>query len=339
MSMWRKSSAPAGSAPKTAKRILVISLGELTEFIQDLAAVRLIRDYHVGARITLLTVEPLEALAEKCPYFDIVEADGKPREPQATTQLITRLRGAKYEMVYDLRATSRTNSYFLAMRPWPPLWSGAAQGCSHPTAPIEQPMHRLDRLSAQLRGVGIETPVQLLPDMSWIRPALRDAPRLQPSYFGIRDPYVLLAPSEIAASDSERWASRKYIDLARRVADLGVTPVMVGGLEARGVGAALAEVEPRAKNLVGRTDVFQLAALCERAAFVMGEQAPALHVAAACGVSSVILLPASVDPDLVAPRGRGGVVAIQAPVLAETPVEQVLQQMRNGGAFRASTAA
>lgn len=148
-----------------------------------------------------------------------------------------------------------------------------------------------------------------------------------------------LSSRETAGSEGERWPQRKYVELASKIADLGVTPVMVGGPDARGVGAALAEVEPRAKNLVGRADVFQLAALCEKSSFTVGEQGPTLQVAAACGVASVILLPASADPELVAPRGRGGVVTIQAPVLADTPVDQVLQQMRNGGAFRASTAA
>jgi ADP-heptose:LPS heptosyltransferase len=154
---------------------------------------------------------------------------------------------------------------------------------------------------------------------------------------------VLLAPKDTSKAtpgqEGERWPARKYVELAGKIADLGVTPVMVGGPDARAVGAALAEVEPRAKNLVGRTDVYQLAALCEKSAFAMGELGPTLQVAAACGVSSVILLPAATEPEQVAPRGRGGVVAIRSPVLADTPVEQVLQQMRNGGAFRASTAA
>ena len=204
MNLWRKTSAPDGRAPKAAKRILVIALGDLTEFVQDLAAAQLIRDYHVGARITLLTVEPLKALAEKCPYFDVVEADGKPREPQATTQLITRLRGAKYDMVYDLTASGRTNSYFLALRPWPPLWSGLAQNCSHPFVIPEAPLHRLDRLKVQIEAVGIAAPIQLLPDMSWIRAGLRDAPRLQPGYFGIRGRYVLLAPRIVEPGNSRQ---------------------------------------------------------------------------------------------------------------------------------------
>lgn len=339
MSFWRKSDAHKRNAPKSAKRILVIAIGGLTEFVAVLAAAKIIRDYHVGARITLLTVEPLRELAEKCPYFDLVEADGKPTEPQATTQLITRLRRAKYDMIYDLKGSNRTNSYFHAMRPWPPLWSGTAPGCSHPFAPPEQPIHQLDRLTMQLSAAGAEISGQLLPDMTWVRAAFRDAPRLQPGYFGIRGPYILLLPKDGAARDGERWPSRKYIELARRIADQGATPVMLGGPEERGVGAALAEVEPRAKNLVARADIFQIAALAERAAFAVGEQGPYMHVAAACGVSSVILLPASADPEIEAPRGRRGVVTIQAPVLAETPAPQVDQQMRNCGAYGHPTAA
>ena len=38
-----------------------------------------------------ITTEATRELAEKCPYFDTVEADGKPKEPQAITALIKRL--------------------------------------------------------------------------------------------------------------------------------------------------------------------------------------------------------------------------------------------------------
>jgi ADP-heptose:LPS heptosyltransferase len=98
---WRKSSAQKGEAA-TANRVLVIQLGGMAEFVQALAAAKRIREAHIGARITLLTTEMTKDFAEKCPYFDMVEADGKPSEPQAITKLIGRVRAAKYDVIYDL---------------------------------------------------------------------------------------------------------------------------------------------------------------------------------------------------------------------------------------------
>ena len=67
MISWPKSKANAAKpAPKAAKTVLVIKLGELADFVQALAAAKAIREYHVGARITLLTTDEMKPLAEKC---------------------------------------------------------------------------------------------------------------------------------------------------------------------------------------------------------------------------------------------------------------------------------
>ena len=75
---WRKADSAQGGT-SAAKRVLVIQLGGLADFVQALAAAKAIRDAHIGAHITLLTTELTSALAEKAPYFDKVEADGKPK--------------------------------------------------------------------------------------------------------------------------------------------------------------------------------------------------------------------------------------------------------------------
>src|SRR5690606_42069081 len=99
--IWRKPAQEA-EGDTSAKRVLVIQLGGISTFVQALAAARRIREAHVGARITLLTTEATKELAEKPQYFDAVEADGKPTEPQAITNSIKRLSCAKYDLLYDL---------------------------------------------------------------------------------------------------------------------------------------------------------------------------------------------------------------------------------------------
>lgn len=329
----RKSDARFKTAPRKADRVLVIKLEGLASFVQALAAAKAIRETHVGARITLLTVDAFKEIAEKCPYFDTVETDGKPRDAQATASLIGRIRAAKYDMVYDLEASSRTNTYYQGLRPWPPHWSGTAQGCSNPVTEAElAPLHALDQLALQLRAAGIDAPT-LLPDLSWVRTALRDPPRLQPDYFGIRGRFVLLTPRNADALPARRWPHEKYAELARRVADGGVTPVILGGSEERDTGAAIVKAEPRAKNLVARPDFFQVAALAERAAFAAGDDVDFLHVAAAAGAPCVVLLSSRGEPERIGPRGQGGVVALTAAVVADLPVDLVDRQLRNCGAY------
>jgi ADP-heptose:LPS heptosyltransferase len=334
---WRKSSKGGGEI----KRVLVIQLGGMGEFIAALAAARRIRDIHVGAHITLLTTETTQELAKLCPYFDVVEADGKPKEPQAITKLIARVRGAKYDMIYDLEGSSRTANYFQGLRPWPPQWSGPVSGASHAyTDPQRATLHPLDRYADQLALADLAVEGSpLMTDLSWLRSVLRDPPRLKPDFFGIRGQYVLLLPRGGEANAARAWPQEKYIELARRIAGRGVTPVVLGASEERAVGAAIAQAEPRAKNLTTRADLFQCIALAERAAFAAGENVELMHVAAAAGAPCLVFLSSSDDAERVAPRGRGGVVALKAGLIADLPVEQVDAQLRNCGVYAQAASA
>lgn len=332
---WRKSTTTDEPAPADAKRVLVIKLGGLGDFIQALAGAKLIRDYHVGTRITLLTTPELKDLAEKCPYFDVVDPGGKPAEPQAITQLIARIRTAKYDIIYDLEGSSRTTNYYHGLRPWPPLWSGVTPGCSYPfVEPNREHMHPLERLSGQLAIAGLGNGGALAPDLSWLRSALRDPPRLQPDYFGIRGRYVLLLPRGVSETPQTRWPEKKYIEIANRIAAQGVTPVVLGGPEERDIGAAIAKAEPKAKNLVARADLFQSITLAERATFALGDDVDLMHLAAAGGASCLVFLSSQGDPERDTPRGRGGVIALTATVIADIPVEQAERQLRNCGVYR-----
>lgn len=337
--IWRKA-APSASETTAARRVLVIHLGGLVPFLHALAAAKAIRAAHVGARITLLTTEPMRALAEKCPYFDTVEADGKPKEPQAITALIARIRAVKYDIVYDLEGSSRTSNYFQGLRPWPPRWSGPVNGAALACVdPQRSRKHPLEFYEHQLRIAGIETPEGLMPDLSWVRPALRDPPRLQPDYFGIRGTYAIMLPRGAASMPSRRWSAEKYAEVARTLASHGVTPVVLGGQDEREVGAAVLKAEPRAKNLVGRADLFQTVGLAERAYYVFGDDVDLMHAAAAAGASCLVFLSTMVDPELGAPRGRGGVVVFTAAVVGDLSVEQVERQLRNAGVYRQAATA
>jgi ADP-heptose:LPS heptosyltransferase len=286
-----------------------------------------------------LTTEPFEAFADACPYVDMVEADGRPKETAATAQLLQRLRAAGYEIIYDLQTSGRSNNYFIGLQPRPPLWSGIAQGCSHPHAnPARETMHTLDRLHDQLVFAGIVQPRPIgeapLPELSWVRKALRDPPRLQPAYFGVKAPFGLVMPGASAHRPEKRWPVEGYAKLATLIANRGVAPLIIGHKTEQEAAAAIVKAEPRAKSAVMRTDLFQVAALAERAAFAVGNDTGPMHMAAAAGAACVVLFSAESNPEKVCPRGRGGVVAIQGDSLATLKAEQVDQMIANIGGYR-----
>lgn len=292
---------PPPNPGDTLKRVLVIKLGALGDFVQALGAMRVVRATHPSARITLLTTPPFEAFAKACPYFDIVEADGRPKDIKGRADLIRRLRAAGYDMVYDFQNNDRTSQYFMGLTGKKPLWSGAAKGASHQHMNENRAeMHNFDRLAEQLRhaGLGPKPPgdptgwiigQDVLPSLDWIRPAFRDPPRFQPEFFSLNGPYMLLIPGSSPEHPEKRWPSDRFAKIATWVADAGITPVILGTKAEGDIGNQIMKLEPRAKSLIGRTDLFQLATLAERAVFALGGDTGPMHLAAAARAPGICL--------------------------------------------------
>ncbi|MFN9928451.1 MAG: glycosyltransferase family 9 protein, partial [Phenylobacterium sp.] len=155
-------------------RILVIKLSALGDFVLALAAMKKIREAHPKAHVTLLTTPPFEALAKVCPYFNAVDTGGRPAAFSDWVELRRRLRAARFDRVYDLQTSARSNRIFQALRPGPPPWSGVAFGCALRHAnPLRNQMHTLERQADQLMYAGIwpdaptEPGTAPAPDRSW----------------------------------------------------------------------------------------------------------------------------------------------------------------------------
>ena len=302
--------SPPANPGDTLRRVLVIKLGALGDFIQALGAMRVVRATHPSARITLLTTEPFETFAKACPYFDIVEADGRPRDLKGRSDLIRRIRQAGYDMVYDFQNNDRTSQYFAGLTGQKPRWSGAAQGASHQHRnPDRAMMHNFDRLAEQMRHAGLSPKPpgdpsgwiigqDLLPSLDWIRTTFRDPPRLQPAFFSLSGPYALLIPGSSADHPEKRWPIERFAEIARWIAGLGVTPVVIGAKAEGEIGASIIRAEPRARNLVGRTDLFQLAALSERAVIAIGGDTGPMHFAAAARAPGICLFAQEWTPEM-----------------------------------------
>jgi ADP-heptose:LPS heptosyltransferase len=296
----------------------VIKLSALGDFVLSLGAMRAIRQAHPKARITLLTTPPFEALAKATGFFQKIETDGRPEGVKATRELLKRIRADRYELVYDLQTSGRTANYFKALNlPFrsPPLWSGHAKGAAFEHAdPARGDMHSIDRLAAQLDVAGIgpgefdgEWPP--MPDMSFVREAFGDKPSLLPQYFSINGPYALFIPGASAHRAAKRWPTERFAELATKVADTGVTPVIIGGKAESDIARTILRHEPRTKNLVTRTSLFQIVSLAERALFAVGNDTGPMHMAALSGCPGVALFATSEsDPAKASPRGSAIII-------------------------------
>jgi len=306
--------------------ILVIKLSALGDLIQAFPAFDRIRAAHRDDDITLLTTAPYADLAAAGPWFDTVEADGRPTGLIGALGLISRLRRRRYDVVYDLQGNDRTNALFQALRPFPPRWSGVALGCALPHRnPSRMRIHTLERHAEQLRDAGIwpDAPTAPgaapAPDVSWM---LAAPSAVADEALTDTRPLALLVPGAAAHRPAKRWPAERYAALAGRLAEMGFAVQLIGAASETRIAGEIASAAPEVGSLVGRTDLAGLAALGARAAIAVGNDTGPMHLIAAAGAPSVCLFSAASDPALCAPRGA--VTVLREPDLAALPVEAVL---------------
>jgi len=312
---------------KGQKKILVIKLSALGDFVLAFPAFERIRAAHPDAYISLLTTAPFESLARSSPFFDRVEVDGRPSNPIAWLGLVLRLRAEKYARVYDLQNSGRTNLIFQALRPFAPQWSGTAVGASHRHRnPGRMKMHALERQAQQLEAAGIwpDAPTRPLsaapPDISWI---LARSPAARPMSSTNPRPVVLLIPGSSAHRTEKRWPIEHYAKLAEILSAKGLDIVIIGSLQESNLAHAIQRKATRARDLTGRTDFAALATLGARAALAIGNDTGPVHLIAAAGAPTIALFSSASDPAISGPRGH--VTVFQADDLATVAPETVAQ--------------
>lgn len=311
---------------KEIKKVLVIKLGALGDFVLALAAMKKIREAHPKAKITLLTTPPFEALAKLSPYFNAVETDGRPEDFGEMMTMIGRIRKARYDRVYDLQTNSRTNWYFQLLRPFAPQWSGIAVGCSLPQrGKARLSMHTLERHADQLRAAGVwpDAPTEPgsapPPDLSWI---LRRHKEPRPvAGAPAPKPYVLFVPGGSAHRPEKRWPVEYYSQLGSLLKARGLDIVIIGGPQESAMARQIQKAVGGARDLTGRTDFAQLAVLGAKAALAVGNDTGPTHLLAAAGAPTIALFSDASDPELCGPRGH--VAVIRSPDLKALPVSTV----------------
>lgn len=309
--------------PPQIRRILVIRLSALGDFIMALPAMAAIRANHPAARITLLTSKPLAELGKKSGWFDRVEIDTRPRWHQIGHWIRLRrmLRVGRFDRVYDLQSQDRTAIYFRLF--WPgkrPEWSGIAAGASHAhTDPNRKYMHAFDINAAQLCVAGIARIPP--PDLSWLDEDTRQ--------LGLPSRIALLVPGSAPHRPAKRWPSASYGALAAMLVKKGITPVVIGTAEERPLAEAIRAVCPKARDLTGQSSLFTIAGLARRAVFAIGNDTGPMHLIAIVGCRVVSLFSAESSPARSAPRGD--VTVLQRPDLANLPVAEVREALAGTG--------
>jgi len=279
------------------RNILVIKLGALGDVVQALGPMTAIRRHHASAHIAVLTTTPYADLIKAAGVCDDVIIDNRPRFGEFRKWLALRktLRAGNFERVYDLQTSDRSSGYFRLFWPGPkPDWSGIAAGCSlRHVNPNRDLMHTIERQAEQLAVAGID-------DVPFadLNPIVSDI-----SHLKLPEKFCLIAPGGAEHRPAKRWPRERYRDLIRKMDADGITPVVCGTEAERALAAALIEGSVTARNIAGETSLVDLVTVAKRAAFALGNDNGAMHIAAFAGIPSVVLYSHTSDPALCAQRG------------------------------------
>ncbi len=303
------------------ERILVIKLGALGDFLFALGPMQAIRRHHPEAELVLLTRPAYRDLASSSGLFDEIWDDTAPRfNPLAWLALARRLRGGGFSRVYDLQTSDRSAAYFRMFRGTSmPEWSGKVRGASHRHVyPEPHRLHTVDRQRAQLAVAGV-APVGLS-DLGFLD---ADVSALVPA-----DPFAALIPGASPERPAKRWPVEHYASVARRLAERGLIPVVIGGSGERGFATDISAAEPSSIDLTGRTVLGDLAAIARRCTLAIGNDTGPTHLMALAGAPTLALFSADSDPERTGPRGPA-TRHLQRDPLADLGVDAVVEAVED----------
>ena len=298
------------------EKILVIKLGALGDVVLACGPFEAIRKHHAGAKITLLTTKPYENFLHRSNWFDEIITDSRPSIWKITEwiDLRNRLLSGSFDRVYDLQTSDRSGWYYRLLGPSArPEWSGIVWGCSHPHNNRQRDnMHTIDRHAEQLAIAGIECVPKT--QLSWVKSNIET--------FGLPSKYALLVAGGSPHRHEKRWPTDKFVALARRLDQRGVTPVFLGGCHEREISKYLLGENVYSFDLIGKTSLEDIVTIARGAACAVGNDTGPMHLIAASDCPTVVLFSAASDFALTSPRGSK-VTILQRDDLSKLAVEKV----------------
>lgn len=274
--------AGLGPDPADVRSVLAIRPGGVADVVRAVPALRHLRETYPHARVSVVAAAPARELLEACPYVDRVVPIELPSEA-----LVERFDIAISWAEPDDPASLDVDDVNAGFRASWRREGEAQRRAIHPAWP-----ERLDQAARMLRlawlvGGSLDQAATLglwprLADRNGAARLVADATR----------PIALVHVG--AGSRRRRWQAQRWAALVDLLDSIGLDPVLLGTPGDRATtNTVLASVRHAPISVVGQTSVGVLCGLLERSVlFVGGDSGPAA-MAAALGVRSVVIGPAS----------------------------------------------
>ena len=260
--------------PGQPKEILIIKLGAFGDVLIAQETIRVIRQRHPDAHITVLTTPPFASIMRRNPAINRTITTQRKHRLFFWHLLRTRraLREGHYDCVYDLQASNRTRMFRRWLEPGVRWVSGVRTALGDGVPWISN------------SAIGwLADPVdQVLADN------------------GVDRPYILMVPGSSAKNDYKRWPY--FAELADRLNEAGHLCVTAPGPDEIEVCQAINARMLMATNEEGGTkplSIPQLAGVAKQAAYAIGNDTGPTHLCALIGAPGVAIFGPFTSPQQV----------------------------------------
>lgn len=293
------------------QNILIIKLSAIGDVIHALPVASALKKYNPNSKITWIVEPPAYDLLINNPYIDEIIVFDKKKYKSITglikygLALARKLRGHKFDLVLDLQGLFKSGAIaFLSGATKKLVYCNARELSNLIGYKVDgrySEGHVVDRYLDVVRylGVNIDKPYFEI-NITHQEAAKTDAIAAK-SGLDLTNPYVVLAPG--TNWPNKCWPTSHFAVLADKLFDEGIIPVIIGGPKDAVLYkeiAAKTQIPP--VDLVGKTNLKELAYIIKQArAFIGGDTGP-MHLAAAVN-TPVIAMFGPTDPKRNGPYG------------------------------------
>ncbi|MDQ6970848.1 MAG: glycosyltransferase family 9 protein [Mariprofundus sp.] len=146
---------------------------------------------------------------------------------------------------------------------------------------------------------------------------------------GLSQPWVCLhMGGRRLALEDKMWPVSKFIDLAKKLVQDGITPVLIGVEAELDAGERLLQEVPQALNLIGKTELGEMAGVLAKATLLIGHDSGPFHLAVAVHTPVVVICPREdAEPEYLA-YDQDSVQVLSGENAQSIRVEQVYQTVK-----------
>lgn len=263
------------------KKILIIKLGALGDFIFMTGLMSAVREKWPKAHITLMTGAGLLKLAQASGYFDAYIIDNRVKSPLAYFKTAKTLAYGGYDLILDFQMQRRTRQRYYALGR---LLSRKPFCWAEPKAKslcVTQTNQKLPFMWG--KSVSFDIP------FSGNKPSLSFCKANPDVLKQLPQRYVLFVPGCSPAHPYKRWPSKSYQTLGKILASHHIPIVVLGTNDEKKEIEAICADNPLAVNFCNKSALWDIPQIAEGALAVVGNDTGPQHMAELSGIPAITL--------------------------------------------------